>query len=83
MVEVGKNAHTYFEKAALGDSKKYQLKSIHDYSREQGKSEQPSKRYFSANTLPELINGYPMMRKAQMTQKEIEKGKEKYDFVWR
>ncbi|KAI8886554.1 kinase-like protein, partial [Backusella circina FSU 941] len=28
MVEVGKNAHTYFERAPPGDSKKYQLKSI-------------------------------------------------------
>ncbi|KAI8874968.1 kinase-like protein, partial [Backusella circina FSU 941] len=73
MVEVGKNAHTYFERAPPGDSKKYQLKSIQDYSREEGKSEQPSKRYFSASTLPDLINSYPMMRKAQMTQKEIEK----------
>lgn len=76
MIEVGKNAHRYFEKEIMPDGKKrYVLKSIDKYSKEQGKSEQPSKRYFSAKTLPELINNYPIMRKSQMSQREIDKGK--------
>jgi serine/threonine protein kinase len=73
MIEVGKNAHRYFDRDSTG--KRYELKSLESYSREQGKSEQPSKRYFSAKTLPDLISSYPIMRKAQMSIKEIEKGK--------
>ncbi|ORE03507.1 kinase-like protein [Rhizopus microsporus var. microsporus] len=74
MIEVGKNAHRYFEREIMPDGKKrYVLKSIDKYSKEQGKSEQPSKRYFSAKTLPELINNYPIMRKSQMSQREIDK----------
>ncbi|KAI9481289.1 MAG: kinase-like domain-containing protein [Benjaminiella poitrasii] len=78
MIEVGKNAHRYFDRVSIGDNneKRYKLKSIEKYSQEQGKSEQPSKRYFSAKTLPDLINHYPMMRKAQMSTKEIEKEKQ-------
>lgn len=74
MIEVGKNAHRYFDRDLSRGEKRYELKSIEKYSREQGKSEQPSKRYFSAKQLPDLINSYPIMRKAQMSTKEIEKG---------
>lgn len=76
MIEMGKNAHRYFERYIdENGEKKYRLRSLEQYSREQGKVEQPSKRYFSAKTLPDLINNYPIMRKASMTAKEIEKGK--------
>jgi dual specificity protein kinase YAK1 len=73
MVEVGKNAHRYFDKEPIGD-RKYRFKSLDEYSQEQGRAEQPSKRYFAAKTLPDLINNYPIMRKTQMSTKEIEKG---------
>ncbi|KAI8639474.1 kinase-like domain-containing protein [Parasitella parasitica] len=76
MIEVGKNAHRYFDKSSTAIEKRYEFKSLEKYAREQGKSEQPSKRYFSAKTLPELINSYPIMRKTQMTAKEIEKEKQ-------
>lgn len=77
MIEVGKNAHKYFDRdpTSIG-GKRYTFKSLETYSREQGKSEQPSKRYFSSKTLSDLINSYPIMRKTQMTQKEIDKEKQ-------
>lgn len=75
MIEVGKNAHRYFDNVSNTGEKRYELKSLDKYAREQGKSEQPSKRYFSAKTLPDLIANYPIMRKSQMSIKEIEKGK--------
>ena len=36
-----------------------------------GTSEQPSKRYFQGNSLPEIINSYPIMRKG-LSSKEID-----------
>lgn len=75
MVEVGKNSHRYFDREITPEGgKRYVLKSIEKYSAEQSKSEQPSKRYFSAKALPELINSYPITRKSQMTQSEMDKG---------
>lgn len=75
MIEVGKNAHRYFDRDTTTREKRYELKPLEKYAREQAKSEQPSKRYFSAKTLTDLINTYPIMRKTQMSTKEIEKGK--------
>ncbi|KAF9277935.1 Homeodomain-interacting protein kinase 3 [Mortierella alpina] len=81
MLEIGKTAHEFFEVIrpehvghSYGTSmpKKYRLKSMERYSREHGVMEQPSKRYFQATTLADIINSYPMMKKG-MTQKEIEK----------
>lgn len=75
MVEVGKNSHRYFDRDSTPEGgKRYVFKSIEKYSTEQGKLEQPSKRYFSSKTLPELINSYPITRKSQMTQAEMDKG---------
>lgn len=81
MIEVGKNASKYFDRDLSRGEKRYELKPIEKYSKEQGKSEQPSKRYFSAKTLPELIHSYPIMRKTQMSIKEIEKGKKLITFL--
>ncbi|CAO3699641.1 unnamed protein product [Rhizopus stolonifer] len=76
MVEVGKNSHRYFDRDSTPEGgKRYVFKSIEKYSTEQGKLEQPSKRYFSSKTLPELINSYPITRKLQMTQAEMDKEK--------
>jgi dual specificity protein kinase YAK1 len=46
---------------------------MEQYSREHGSKEQPSKKYFSATTLPDIIKNYPMPRK-NMKPAEIERG---------
>ena len=77
MLEIGKTAHEFFEVShSFGSSapKKFRLKAMETYSREHGVVEQPSKRYFQATTLPDIINSYPFSKKG-MTPKEIEKGK--------
>ncbi|KAF0349434.1 protein kinase [Gigaspora margarita] len=73
MIEVGKTAHEYFERYINEHGqKKYRLKTMEQYMRDNNCVEQPSKRYFSATTLPEIIKSYPVMRKG-VTQKDIDK----------
>ncbi|KAF9117772.1 dual specificity protein kinase yak1 [Mortierella sp. 14UC] len=81
MLEIGKTAHEFFEQIRpehlshsynVPTPKRYRLKSMETYSREHNVVEQPSKRYFQATTLPDIINSYPMMKKG-MTQAEVEK----------
>lgn len=85
MLEIGKTAHEFFEQvrqepighsysATTAGPKKYRLKSMETYSRQHNVIEQPSKRYFQATTLPDIINSYPMIKKG-MSQKEVDKGK--------
>ncbi|KAL3953489.1 hypothetical protein ACCO45_011445 [Purpureocillium lilacinum] len=50
----------------------YHLKSMEQYAREHNTKEQPSKKYFQASTLPEIIKSYPMPRK-NMKQSEIDR----------
>ncbi|KAI8069249.1 hypothetical protein BC940DRAFT_29875 [Gongronella butleri] len=77
MIEMGKNSHRYFDRHVDETGHKhYRLRSLEQYAMEQGKHEQPSKRYFSATTLPELINTYPVFRKESMTTKELDKEKQ-------
>ncbi|KAI8370586.1 uncharacterized protein BYT42DRAFT_548827 [Radiomyces spectabilis] len=59
-----------------GSSEYNQISRIVEMLGEQGKTEQPSKRYFSAKTLSELILSYPMIRKESLTSKEVEKEKQ-------
>ncbi|KAI9244159.1 kinase-like domain-containing protein, partial [Sporodiniella umbellata] len=74
MIEVGKNSHRYFDRdLSSPEGKKYIFKSISKYSAEQGKIEQPSKRYFSSRTLSELISSYPISKKTQMAQSDMDK----------
>lgn len=74
MLEMGKQSGEFFEKAHDEYGRRtYRLKSMEQYSREHGTKEQPSKKYFSATTLPEIIKGYPMPRK-NMKPAEIERG---------
>ncbi|CAO3643198.1 unnamed protein product [Cunninghamella echinulata] len=74
MIEMGKNSHRYFDRQVDENGQKhYELKSLEQYSREQGKQEQPSKRYFSATTLTDLIKTYPVLRKDSMSSGELEK----------
>ncbi|KAI1096586.1 kinase-like protein [Rostrohypoxylon terebratum] len=73
MIEVGKQAGDFFEKRQDEFGRKtYHLKSMEQYSRERGTKEQPSKKYFQASTLPEIIKSYPMPRK-NMKQSEIDR----------
>ncbi|KAJ5156761.1 hypothetical protein N7492_009564 [Penicillium capsulatum] len=73
MLEMGKQSGEFFEKTQDEFGRKtYRLKSLEQYSREHNTKEQPSKKYFSASTLEEIIRSYPMPRK-NMKQAEIER----------
>ncbi|KAL2020345.1 hypothetical protein VTK56DRAFT_8474 [Thermocarpiscus australiensis] len=73
MIEMGKQAGEFFEKRQDEFGRRtYHLKSMEQYSREHGTKEQPSKKYFQQNTLPEIIKAYPMPRK-NMKPSEIER----------
>ncbi|KAL4746376.1 hypothetical protein BDW72DRAFT_35959 [Aspergillus terricola var. indicus] len=73
MLEMGKQSGEFFEKTQDEFGRKsYRLKSLEQYSREHNTKEQPSKKYFQASTLEEIIRSYPMPRK-NMKQAEIER----------
>ncbi|KAI1168544.1 kinase-like domain-containing protein [Nemania serpens] len=73
MIEVGKQAGDFFDKRQDEYGRKsYHLKSMEQYSRERGTKEQPSKKYFQASTLPEIIKTYPLPRK-NMKPSEVER----------
>ncbi|KAI9853134.1 MAG: dual specificity protein kinase yak1 [Vezdaea acicularis] len=73
MLEMGKQSGEFFEKVNDEFGRRtYRLKSMEQYSRDHGSKEQPSKKYFQATTLPEIIRGYSMPRK-NMKQAEIER----------
>ncbi|RDW70082.1 kinase-containing protein [Coleophoma crateriformis] len=75
MLEMGKQSGEFFEKRHDVDDygrRTYHLKSMEQYSREHGTKEQPSKKYFQATTLPEIIRSYSMPRK-NMKQSEIDR----------
>ncbi|KAG8631908.1 hypothetical protein KVT40_001048 [Elsinoe batatas] len=73
MLEVGKQSGEFFEKAHDEFGRRsYRLKSMEQYSREHSTKEQPSKKYFTASTLPEIIKTYPMPRKG-MKPAEIDR----------
>lgn len=76
MIEMGKQAVEFFDKRQDEFGRRtYNLKSMDQYAREHNTKEQPSKKYFQANTLPEIIKSYPMPRK-NMKQSEIDRGKQ-------
>ncbi|KAL6414849.1 hypothetical protein AUP68_01385 [Ilyonectria robusta] len=73
MIEMGKQAGEFFEKRQDEFGRRtYHLKSMEQYAREHSTKEQPSKKYFQASTLPEIIKSYPMPRK-NMKQSEIDR----------
>ncbi|ORX99677.1 kinase-like domain-containing protein [Clohesyomyces aquaticus] len=73
MLEMGKQSGEFFEKYHDEYGRRqYRLKTMETYSREHGTKEQPSKKYFSATTLPDVIKNYPMPRK-NMKPAEIER----------
>lgn len=73
MLEMGKQSGEFFEKTHDEYGRKtHRLKSLEQYSREHNTKEQPSKKYFSASTLEEIIRSYPMPRK-NMKPAEVER----------
>lgn len=78
MLEMGKQSGEFFERQQDEYGRKtYRLKSMEQYAREHNTKEQPSKKYFSATTLPEIIKNYPMPRK-NMKPAEVERGKQNH-----
>ena len=76
MLEMGKQSGEFFEKAHDEYGRRtYRLKSMDQYAREHSTKEQPSKKYFQATTLAEIIRSYAMPRK-NMKPAEIERGKQ-------
>ena len=74
MLEMGKQSGEFFEKVHDEYGRRnYRLKSMEQYSREHNTKEQPSKKYFQATTLPDIIRSYSMPRK-NMKQVEVERG---------
>ena len=74
MLEMGKQSGEFFEKTHDEYGRRtYRLKSMEQYSKEHGTKEQPSKKYFTATTLPEIIKNYPMPRK-NMKPHEVDRG---------
>jgi dual specificity protein kinase YAK1 len=74
MLEMGKQSGEFFQKEHDEYGRRtYRLKSMEQYSQEHNTKEQPSKKYFSATTLPDIIKNYPMPRK-NMKPAEIERG---------
>lgn len=75
MLEVGKQSGEFFEKTHDEFGRRaYRMKSMEQYARERNTKEQPSKKYFQATTLPDIIKTYPLPRK-NMKQTEIDRGK--------
>lgn len=74
MLEMGKQSGEFFEKTHDEYGRRtYRLKSMEQYSREHGSKEQPSKKYFQATTLPDIVKSYAMPRK-NMKPAEVERG---------
>lgn len=74
MLDMGKQTGNFF--TSYTDEygrKRYRLKTLEQYSREHGTNEQPGKKYFSANTLPEIIKTAPQP-KSSTKPADFEKG---------
>lgn len=75
MLEMGKQSMEFFEKNHDEYGRRnYRLKSMEQYSREHNSKEQPSKKYFQATTLPDIIRSYALPRK-NMKPAEVDRGK--------
>lgn len=74
MLDAGKQTAHFFD--SVPDEygrRRWRLKSLERYVQEYGGNEQPSKKYFSASTLPEIIKQYPIVRKG-LKEAEVDKG---------
>ncbi|KDQ21704.1 hypothetical protein BOTBODRAFT_26131 [Botryobasidium botryosum FD-172 SS1] len=84
MLEIGKQTNQFFaHHVDEYGRKKYRLKPIEQYSREHGTQEQPGKKYFSASTLPEIIQSapFPKTSKSGDAEKEMSSRAAFIDFV--
>ncbi|KAI3656201.1 hypothetical protein MP638_002650 [Amoeboaphelidium occidentale] len=73
LLEYGKSTLNFFNKIVTADKNAvYTLKSIEQYNLEKHANEQPSKRYFTAKTLKDLVMNYPMSKSIQ-TKPDVEK----------
>ncbi|ELU42527.1 protein kinase Yak1 [Rhizoctonia solani AG-1 IA] len=71
MLEMGKQTNNFF--ASYTDEygrKRYRLKSIEQYSRENNTNEQPGKKYFAATTLPDIIRSAAGSGKGKLTEND-------------
>lgn len=74
MLEKGKQTNHFFD--TVSDEygrRRWRLKTLERYAQEYKVQEQPSKKYFSATTLPEIIKQYPIVRKG-LKEAEVDKG---------
>lgn len=74
MLQSGKQSHEFFD--SISDEfgrKQFRLKSLEKFSQEHGTQEQPSKKYFNANTLPEIIKQYPISSSKSRNENDIKK----------
>lgn len=74
MLQSGKQAGEFFEQYVdeFGQTQ-YKLKSLEKYSQEHNTQEQPSKKYFSASTLPEIIKQYPIPSSKARSDSDLKK----------
>ncbi|CCA68333.1 related to YAK1-ser/thr protein kinase [Serendipita indica DSM 11827] len=74
MLDSGKQTGQFFDSYVdTYGRKRYQLKTLEKYSREHNTNEQPGKKYFTHNTLPEIIKAAPIpaqRAKPQEAEKE-------------
>jgi dual specificity protein kinase YAK1 len=74
MLDMGKQTSQFF--TSYTDEygrKKYRLKTIEQFSREHGTQEQPGKKYFAANALPDIVRTAPQPKSATKPA-DLEKG---------
>ena len=74
MLQSGKQVGEFFEQYVddFGNTH-YKLKSMEKYSQEHNTQEQPSKKYFSASTLPEIIKQYPIPSSKARSDSDLKK----------
>lgn len=75
LIEFGKASSNFFNRIETGGRPKFLMKTVEEFSRENSIQEKPSKRYFNATKLPDIIQNYPIHRKG-LSQKEIDKEKQ-------
>ncbi|KAJ9115094.1 hypothetical protein QFC22_005422 [Naganishia vaughanmartiniae] len=74
LLEVGKQVPEFFQVIGIDENsrKTYRLKPMEQYATEHNTNEQPSKQYFKATTLPEIIRTYALPKKI-VKQSDIDK----------
>ncbi|TIA70845.1 hypothetical protein E3P92_02956 [Wallemia ichthyophaga] len=74
MLQSGKQSAEFFEQYIdqFGQPQ-FKLKSLEKFSQEHNTQEQPSKKYFSASTLPEIIKQYPIPSSKARSDSDLQK----------